>query len=67
MNTDLAHKLARLEEFENTYSCIFNENNIPYESFYDLIKLQDLLEELKLNLIEVEATFNDDALEEENC
>ena len=67
MNTDLAHKLARLEEFENTYSYIFNENNIPYESFYDLIKLQDLLEELKLNLIEVEATFNDDALEEENC
>ena len=67
MNTDLAHKLARLEEFENTYSCIFNENNIPYESFYDLIKLQDLLEELKLNLIEVEATFNDETLEEENC
>ena len=52
-NFEQEHKEKRLKEFENAYAQIFNEHGIPQEPFYDLIKLQDILEKLKLNLLEV--------------
>lgn len=59
-NLKQEHKEKRLKEFENAYIQIFNEHGIPQESFYDLIKLQDILEKLKFNLLEIGFLYKDE-------